>query len=329
MAIANYLQEIKAAGIYRFIFDKSQLPAQDRESLRLVVGYSEKGPFNTPVFVETASDFKKIYGDVSKKLERYGDFFHRSALQALEAGPIFALNVKNFTDPNEENEDANAGTDSGNGTDRVNGVTFDKGNFAETTPYHVTDIYDKTRFWYLEPKNLRTKDTKYITLAATDSKSVSNSVFIRAYKPKGYNITFKEWYASVMNGEELPSYLEGYEEYRGDFVSRENGSLVADRDGEAVAYAIFNLEPRGKMFIVPGDEFYKGMVVGERNKSKDLEINPSKAKKLSNMRAAGKDENIILTPVQPMTIEKALDFIADDELVEITPNHVRIRKKEL
>lgn len=214
MAIANYLQEIKAAGIYRFIFDKSLLPAQQKESIRLVVGYSEKGPFNTPVFVETAADFKKIYGDVSKKLERYGDFFHRSALQALEAGPIFALNVKNFSKPVEGETDAETGEEgSGNGKDYVQGITFDgTGISNDDLKYHVTDIYDKTRFWYLEPKNLRTEDTGYITLAATDSKSVSNTVFIRAYKPKGYDITFKEWYAGVMNGEELPEFFEGHED---------------------------------------------------------------------------------------------------------------------
>lgn len=212
MAIANYLKEIKAAGIYRFVFDKSQLPAQEQESLRLVVGYSEKGPFNTPVFIETASDFKKIYGDVSKKLERYGCFFHRSALQALEAGPIFALNVKNFSDPNDDTEADNGEDGSGNGYDKVNGLTFDAEGINETAPYHVTEIYDKTRFWYLEPKNLiREGTTKYMTLCATDSKNASNTVFIRAYKPKGYDITFKEWYSSVMNGEELPSYLEGHE----------------------------------------------------------------------------------------------------------------------
>ena len=214
MAIANYLQNIKAAGIYRFIFDKSQLPAQDQESLRLVVGYSEKGPFNTPVFVETAADFKKIYGDVSKKLERYGDFFHRSALHALEAGPIFALNVKNFSKSDELN-DANEGTDSGNGLDHVNAWTFDATTVPSSRTYHVESIYDKTRFWYLEPKNLKMigdNETKYITISATDSKSTSNTIFIRSFKPKGYDITFKEWYASVMNGEELPAYLEGHEQ---------------------------------------------------------------------------------------------------------------------
>lgn len=211
MAIANYLQEIKAAGIYRFIFDKSQLPAKEQESLRLVVGYSEKGPFNTPVFVETAADFKKIYGDVSKKLERYGDFFHRSALQALEAGPIFALNVKNFSSFNEAETSTDAQSGSDTGKDTVKAITFDSNTDPSELPFHVTQIYDKSRFWYLEPKNLRKNGNKYFTLSATDSKNISNTVFIRAYKPKGYNITFKEWYAGVMNGEELPSYLEGYE----------------------------------------------------------------------------------------------------------------------
>lgn len=207
MAIANYLKEIKAAGIYRFVFDKSQLPARDQESLRLVVGYSEKGPFNTPVFIETAADFKRIYGDVSKKLERYGCFFHRSALQALEAGPIFALNVKNFSDP--DNPGSGAGT--GEDKDKVEMLTLDSTTAPVKSSNHITKIYDKTRFWYLEPKNLKSTTTKYINISATDSKNVSNTVFIRAYKPKGYDITFKEWYASVMNGEELPSYLEGYE----------------------------------------------------------------------------------------------------------------------
>ncbi|MGI6681280.1 MAG: translational GTPase TypA [Bdellovibrionota bacterium] len=143
-------------------------------------------------------------------------------------------------------------------------------------------------------------------------------------------IGFRDTFLTDTKGTGLmSSYLEGYEEYRGDSVSRENGSLVADREGIAVAYAIFHLEPRGKMFIVPGETFYKGMVIGERVKSGDLEVNPSKAKKLTNLRAAGKDENVILTPVQPMTIEKAIDFITNDELVEITPKAIRIRKKDL
>lgn len=124
----------------------------------------------------------------------------------------------------------------------------------------------------------------------------------------------------------MNSYLHGYEEYRGDFLSRVTGSLVADRTGEAVAYAIFHLEPRGRIFVQPGDPVYEGMIVGEHNRDNDLDVNITKTKKLTNIRAAGRDENIILTPVTPMSIERAIDFIRDDELVEVTPSRVRLRK---
>jgi GTP-binding protein len=124
----------------------------------------------------------------------------------------------------------------------------------------------------------------------------------------------------------MNSLLEGYAEHRGDFMSRLTGSLVADRDGFAIAYAIFHLEPRGNMFVVPNDPVYEGMIVGEHNRDNDLDINITKGKKLTNIRAAGKDENVILTPVSPMTLEKAIDFIRDDEMVEVTPKSIRLRK---
>jgi GTP-binding protein len=123
--------------------------------------------------------------------------------------------------------------------------------------------------------------------------------------------------------------LSGYEPYRGDFATRFSGSLVADRAGRAVAYAIFNLEPRGEMFVRPGDPVYEGLIVGEHNRDNDIDVNPTKEKKLTNLRAAGKDENVILTPVRPMTLERALRFVADDELVEVTPKSIRLRKAEL
>ena len=124
----------------------------------------------------------------------------------------------------------------------------------------------------------------------------------------------------------LNSYLSGYEEYRGDFIDRFTGSLVADRIGEGVAYGLFNLEPRGSLFIVPGELFYEGMVIGEHNKDMDLDVNPGKTKKLSNMRSVNKDEAVTLTPIQPMTLERAIQFIRDDEEVEVTPKSIRIRK---
>ena len=127
----------------------------------------------------------------------------------------------------------------------------------------------------------------------------------------------------------MNSSLKGYEEYKGDVRTRASGSLVCDRRGKAVAYGIWELEDRGRMFIVPGDELYEGMIVGERNKEGDLMINPTKTKKLTNLRASGKDEAVTLIPVVPMTLEQAVQFISDDEYVEVTPKSVRMCKKIL
>lgn len=127
----------------------------------------------------------------------------------------------------------------------------------------------------------------------------------------------------------MNSYLQGYEEYRGDFPTRLTGSLVSDRLGEALSYALYNLEPRGVLFSVPNDPVYEGMIVGEHNRDNDLDVNPTKGKKLTNMRASGKDDAILLTPVVPMTLERAIEFIKDDELVEVTPKSIRLRKSIL
>lgn len=124
----------------------------------------------------------------------------------------------------------------------------------------------------------------------------------------------------------MNSLVLGYEPFRGEITGRLTGSLVADRAGEGVAYALFHLEPRGTLFIEPGELVYEGMIVGEHNRDNDLNVNPCKTKKLSNMRAAGKDENVILTPVIPLTLERAIEFIKDDELVEVTPKSIRMRK---
>ena len=127
----------------------------------------------------------------------------------------------------------------------------------------------------------------------------------------------------------MNSYISDYEEYRGDFPDRFTGSLVADRSGEAVPYALYNLEPRGQLFITPGDVVYEGMIVGEHNRDNDLNVNPCKTKKLSNVRASGKDDAVVLTPVLPMTLERAIQFIRDDELMEVTPQSIRLRKNVL
>ncbi len=127
----------------------------------------------------------------------------------------------------------------------------------------------------------------------------------------------------------MHSLFDGYGQFRGECPSRFTGSIVADRTGNAVAYALFNLEPRGRLFVVPGDPFYEGMIVGEHNRSQDIGVNPSKEKKLTNLRASGKDDNVILSPIKPFTLEQTISFIRDDELVEVTPRSVRMRKAVL
>lgn len=127
----------------------------------------------------------------------------------------------------------------------------------------------------------------------------------------------------------MHSLFAGYEDFRGECPSRFTGSIVADRSGRIVPYALFNLEPRGRLFVVPGDPVYEGMIIGEHNRGEDIDVNACKEKKLSNMRAAGKDENVILSPVKQLTLEQAISFVRDDELVEVTPVAIRMRKSVL
>lgn len=127
----------------------------------------------------------------------------------------------------------------------------------------------------------------------------------------------------------MSSYFAGYVEWKGRIIDRVNGALVADRTGPTTAYSLFNLESRGIMFVGEGEEVYEGMVVGENNRANDLNINVIRGKKLTNIRAAGSDENIILTPPRRPTLESALAWIADDEVLEVTPNHLRLRKRIL
>jgi GTP-binding protein len=117
-----------------------------------------------------------------------------------------------------------------------------------------------------------------------------------------------------------------YGPYKGPIDGRRNGVLISTEQGTSVAYALWNLEERGKMFIKPGEKIYQGMVIGEHNRDNDLEVNPLKAKQLSNVRASGKDEAIKLTPPVVMTLEQAIAYIQDDERVEVTPQNIRLRK---
>ncbi|MDD4319851.1 MAG: translational GTPase TypA, partial [Candidatus Peribacteraceae bacterium] len=124
------------------------------------------------------------------------------------------------------------------------------------------------------------------------------------------------------------SFLD-YEPYKGELSGNSHGSMISMENGVAVAFALWSLQERGRLFIVPQTKVYVGMVIGESAKDEEMTVNPCKEKKLSNMRASGSDEAIVLTPVQPMTLEQALEYIADDELVEVTPESIRLRKKLL
>jgi GTP-binding protein len=115
----------------------------------------------------------------------------------------------------------------------------------------------------------------------------------------------------------------------GEYGQRNNGVLIANGAGKALGYALFNLQERGRLFIGHGEAVYEGMIIGIHSRSNDLVVNPLKGKQLTNIRAAGSDENILLTPPIRMSLEQALEFIDDDELVEVTPNHIRLRKKQL
>ncbi|HEY2353800.1 MAG TPA: translational GTPase TypA [Gaiellaceae bacterium] len=127
----------------------------------------------------------------------------------------------------------------------------------------------------------------------------------------------------------LHHVFEGWEPWHGELRTRPSGSLVADRRGQATAFAITNLQERGSLFISPGNELYEGMVVGEHSRDNDLDVNASKPKKLTNMRAASADETVRLIPPRPLSLEQALEFIRDDEAVEVTPQSIRLRKVEL
>jgi GTP-binding protein len=127
----------------------------------------------------------------------------------------------------------------------------------------------------------------------------------------------------------MNTIFAGYQPWKGEILGRMNGALIADRPGESVAYGLYHLEPRGRLFIGAGINCYEGMVIGEHAKDNDLIVNASREKKLTNMRSSGADEAIKLTPPDAMTLEKAMEWIKDDELIEVTPKSIRLRKRFL
>ena len=143
-------------------------------------------------------------------------------------------------------------------------------------------------------------------------------------------IGFQGEFLTLTRGTGLASHVfDDYGPMAGQMAERRNGVLISQNNGEAVAYALWNLQDRGRMFVNPGDALYEGMIIGVHSRDNDLVVNPIKGKQLTNVRASGKDEAINLTPPIQLTLESAIEFIADDELVEITPKSIRLRKRFL
>ena len=143
-------------------------------------------------------------------------------------------------------------------------------------------------------------------------------------------IGFSTEFQNLTRGTGLMSHIfDGYEPYKGDIGGRKNGVLISMDDGEIVTYALGKLDERGRMFVKPGDPVYEGMIVGIHSRDNDLVVNAVRTKQLTNFRVSGKEEAIRLTPPIELTLEYAVEFIDDDELVEITPKSIRIRKRFL
>jgi GTP-binding protein len=143
-------------------------------------------------------------------------------------------------------------------------------------------------------------------------------------------IGFQGEFLTLTRGTGLASHIfDDYGPIKGDMEERRNGVLVSQEDGAAVAYALWKLQDRGRMFVSPGDKLYEGMIIGIHSRDNDLVVNAVRGKQLTNFRVSGKEDAIKITPPIILTLEYAVEFIADDELVEITPKSIRIRKRHL
>lgn len=246
----NYLKQFKSSGLYRVVFDKSDIPADiDTTKLRLVVGYSDKGRFNVPVLCTSAAEFRAEFGKANRKLENYGDYFHRTALQAITSGPILALNLKKFS------------------TEKVGAISFDvqadsKDSTIATAYIPAKSVFDTSRFWIVDSAKLssaefynaegtKEKDYgKYITISAADEKAVSETVFMRRASVSGYDITLQEYFTMI--GEDVPDYVD----------TADLDSLVSDYFAEIYVFkgkftpALAKTDAFKAYFDVVGDNVY-------------------------------------------------------------------------
>lgn len=293
MSLPNYLMSIKSSGFYRFVWDKSTIPAPQASTMRLLIGYSEKGPFNTAVYIKDQADFIATFGNISKRLENKGVYFHRLALQALTSGPIFALNLKKFT-----SEDQSA--------EFVDYITLNPEDFKKSFGFiggsddpqikhtKVVDLYDTNRFWYLNPDKLsqlksfnspsRTNEPKLLTIAATGDKGSSCTLFIRKYKPTSYDVTIRDWYVNY--GDDMPEYMEAIADnklndyfaevyvFRGEYTPEVCSSKLFSKyfveKKEVAAQLDFGLDNGLKLAasVLPGTYFFGNPTASDEDKWK-------------------------------------------------------------
>lgn len=176
----------------------------------------------------------------------------------------------------------------------------------------------------MQALGIRKAELKHLDTTSTGSLRMEFVIASRAL------IGFRSDFLMMTRGSGImyQNFLE-YQTFKGDMPTRSTGVLISQTDGKAVAYALWNLQERGEIFIHPGDALYEGMILGVNNKGADLVVNAQREKKLTNIRAAGSDEAIQLVPPREITLEFALEFIENDELVEITPKNIRLRKRYL
>ena len=197
------------------------------------------------------------------------------------------------------------------------------GEIHEPFEQIVIDVEDKHQGAIMEEMGIRKADLQNME---PDGKGRIKLEFIA---PSRGMIGFRSSFLTMTSGTGImTSVFDHYGKAKdGELAKRQNGVLVSMTAGKTLAYSLFNLQERGRMFVGHGTEVYNGQIVGLHSRDNDLPVNPTKAKQLTNIRAAGSDENLILTPHVEHTLEQALEFIEDDELVEVTPNSIRLRKK--
>ncbi len=199
-----------------------------------------------------------------------------------------------------------------------------EGSLCEPMEYLTVDVPEEYVGTVIE--KLGTRKGEMVNMRPTSDNFTRLEFRIPARGLIGYR---GEFLTDTRGNGIMNSIFDGYEPYKGDISSRTHGSMVAWEQGEAVPYGLFNAQERGALFIGPGEKVYEGMIVGESARGDDLVINVCKKKHLTNIRASGSDEALKLTPPIILSLEQALDFISDDELVEVTPKSIRLRKKIL